>query len=224
MLRFLSLLPIYSDLYLNTPGNILVPLVLVGRIMKLLQVKLQTCLLLHLWPGRWSCPFSLFLLLPPFHVHSCFLAGVSSAQQSHRCFTCTECPPGGGLCWRRLLTAQCLLAGGVPSSKGREEALLSLHTEISNFLTSGAVALVLLHRLPAETNSLDYCVLSVREEHNKFPVLWKLLLLQLWFFQIGMTVYMKRINKYVFVLRNVFVLSIQHHRIDLISLLHYEHW
>lgn len=53
MLRFFSQLPIYSNLSLKTPGNILVLLVLVGRI-----TKLQTSLHLHLWPGRWLCPFS----------------------------------------------------------------------------------------------------------------------------------------------------------------------
>lgn len=110
--------------------------------------------------------FLLFLLLPPFHMHSCFLAGVSCPQHSHRCLTCSKCPPGGGLCWRCLFTAWCVLAGGAPSSKGSEEALLSLHTDISNFFTRRAVTSVLHHCLPAETNSSDYCVLSGRRGKN----------------------------------------------------------
>lgn len=58
----------------------------------------------------------------------------------------------------------CLLPGvswqaGFPSERG-EEALLSLYTEISNFLARGIVALVLLHCLPTEIDTSDYCVLS----------------------------------------------------------------
>lgn len=70
MLRFFSQLPIYSNLSLKTPGNILVLLVLVGRITKVFQVKLQTSLHLHLWPDISSCPF--------FSSSSCLL------------FTCTH--------------------------------------------------------------------------------------------------------------------------------------
>lgn len=55
---------------------------------------------------------------------------------------------------------------GCPSSERGKAALLSLHTEISNFLTSGAVALVLLHCLPTETDSSDYCVHSERSRKN----------------------------------------------------------
>lgn len=44
--------------------------------------------------------FLLFLLPPPFPMRSCethFLTSVSSPQHSHRCLTCTKCPPGAGL-------------------------------------------------------------------------------------------------------------------------------
>lgn len=47
MLRLVSQTPIYSSLSLKRPGNVLVPLSLVGRISKVLQVELQTSLLLH---------------------------------------------------------------------------------------------------------------------------------------------------------------------------------
>lgn len=57
MLRLVSQLPAYSSWSLKRPGNFLVPLNLVGRISKVLQVELQTSLLLHLWACRWYCPF-----------------------------------------------------------------------------------------------------------------------------------------------------------------------
>lgn len=142
----------------------MVLLVLLGRITKVFQVELQTSLAPLAWQMIFS--FLLFLLLPPFHMHSRFLVSVSSPQHSQRCLPCSKCPPGGGLCPRCLLAARCVLAGGAPCSKGGEEALLSLHTQISNFLTRQAVTPVLLHCLPAETNSLDYCVLSGRRGKN----------------------------------------------------------
>lgn len=48
------------------------------------------------------------------------------------------------------------------SSERGEEALLALHAEISHFLASRAVALELIHCLPTETDSSDYCVRSER--------------------------------------------------------------
>lgn len=166
--------------------------------------------------------FLLFFLLPPFHMYSCSLAGVSSPQHSLLALSA------------HLVRVWVRDFCSLPSVSWQVELLFQrevrdhccpyIQRSVISF-TRGAVALVLLHRLPAGTDSSDYCVLSGEtwEEHN-FPVLWKLLLLQLWFFQIGMTVYMKSINKYVFVLGNVFVWRIQHCRIDLISLQHYQHW
>lgn len=48
---------------------------------------------------------------------------------------------------------------GCPLERG-EEALLALHAEISHCLASRAVALELIHCLPTETDSSDYCVRS----------------------------------------------------------------
>lgn len=169
MLRLVSQLPIYSNLSLKRPGNILVPLNLVGRISKILQVELQTSLLLHLWPQRWSCPFP--------YSSSCLLFKYTF---SCRHFVPSAVPQTLYVLCTLLVSAHLVVvyAGvvcslpsmswqvGCPSSQRGEEARLSLHTEISNFLTSGAVALVLLHCLPTETDSSDYCVHSERSRKN----------------------------------------------------------
>lgn len=97
------------------------------------------------------CLFVVFLSVPKM------LSVLCTLLLSARCVLCA-----GAACSVPSLSWQV----GCPPSERGEAALLALHVEISHFLTSRAVALVLLHCLPTETDSLDYCVHSERSRKN----------------------------------------------------------
>lgn len=170
MARFVSQLPIYSNLPLKRPGNILVPL----NSLEFQRYSKWNYKLLS------SCTSDVVdgLVLSPLPPSACFSNTLTFFLQafcrlsSPRNILCAlhsagKCPLGGGLRWSSFLATWCVLAGGVSFFRARwRRALLSLHTEISNFLTSGAVALVLLRCLPTETDSSDYCLRSERSSKN----------------------------------------------------------
>ena len=124
--------------------------------------------------------FPLFPLLPPFL--KTFMQGEKTCK-----FFCLFCfvlfflsvPQMLSVLCTLLLSAQWVLCVGAacslpslswqvgcPPSERGEAALLALYVEISHFLASRAVSLVLLHCLPTETDSLDYCVHSERSRKN----------------------------------------------------------
>lgn len=146
--------------------------------------------------------FLLFLLLPPFHMHSCSLGvfhlrsipkDTWHAESAHlgvvHVWDICSLP---GVSWQVELLLQ--------RQVRRHCYLYTLRSVISlpqqQWLWCSVTACLLRPRV-------QIIVYFQGDVGRAFPVLWKLLLLQFWFFQIGMTVYMKRINKYAFVLRNM---------------------